>query len=90
MLLKNQLELNRKNQVIADLTQYIEQRPDFYEENLEFEARIGQSERELKEIVGRLAVLEKREFGAEKKHREQVQRIVASSTKKVKEMSEDF
>lgn len=44
----------------------------------------------MKEIVGRLAVLEKREFGAEKKHREQVQRIVANSTKKVKEMSEDF
>lgn len=40
--------------------------------------------------MSRLAVLEKREFGAEKKHREQVQRIVGISTKKVREMSEEF
>ena len=41
----------------------------------------------MQEIVARLASLSKREVGAEKKHREQVQRIVASSSKKVKEMS---
>lgn len=44
LLVKNQIELNRKNQKIAELTQIIEERPNFNEEEIEFGERLEQTE----------------------------------------------